>query len=264
MKWISKIRTDRRESGLTLLEVLAATMIFAMVMTVLISTSTTAVHHVGVSARRLEASLLADEILADLEIQMKRGIAPEVDEDEFTRDQYAIRIFRTDLLPDPGAGDPDGMATGVAAMLGAELPEVAKHLKQYDIEVSWFEQSGPQSVTRTSFAFDWQSATIEFPELFAQAGRNGGSGLGGEDGPGGEDENEDRDFKNDPRFPPGIRPPRSGTYFGHNARLEHFRRQREAQEESGAGPGVRLYTPVWRMDGQNARRDALARERGRN
>ncbi len=238
MKWISKIRTDRRESGLTLLEVLAATMIFAMVMTVLIGTSTTAVHHVGVSARRLEASLLADEILADLEIQMKRGIAPEVDEDESTRDPYAIRIFRTDLLPDPGAGDPNDMATGVAAMLGAELPEVAKHLKQYDIEVSWFEQSGPQRVTRTSFAFDWQMAAVEFSELFAQAGRNGGSGFGGGGGPGGGDGGG---------FGGGGGP---GGGFGAGG---------------GAGQGANPPdTHPFRRDGHNARLDALARERGQN
>jgi len=83
-------RTRRGEFGLTLLEVLAAAMIFAMVMTVLISTSSTAVHNVGVSARRLEANLVAEEMLADLEIQMKQGIAPEIDENELTRDPYAM------------------------------------------------------------------------------------------------------------------------------------------------------------------------------
>ena len=65
---IGKTRSERREAGLTLLEVLAAAMIFAMVMTVLIGTSSNAVHHVGVSARRLEAGLVADNLLSDLEM----------------------------------------------------------------------------------------------------------------------------------------------------------------------------------------------------
>ena len=165
--------THHGDRGLTLLEVLAATMIFAMVMTVLIGTSSTAVHNVGVSARRLEADLVADEILANLEIQMKLGTAPEVDENEFTRDQYAIRVFRTDLLQDPGAADSGASESGIVSMLGVELPEVAKHLKQYDIEVSWLEQNGPQRVTRTSFAFDWQAAAIEYSDLFNRDSRNG-------------------------------------------------------------------------------------------
>ena len=79
MTLISKTPSRHRELGLSLLEVLAAAMIFAMVMTVLISTSSTAVYHIGASVRRLEASMLADRILADLEIEMKQGIAPEAE-----------------------------------------------------------------------------------------------------------------------------------------------------------------------------------------
>ena len=53
----------RRAHGLTLLEVLAATLIFALVMTVLVGTSSTAVHRSGLSARRLEANLVADAVV---------------------------------------------------------------------------------------------------------------------------------------------------------------------------------------------------------
>ncbi len=170
---------DRRAlRGLTLLEVLAAAMIFGMVMTVLVGTSSTAIHHVGISARRLEANLLADEILADLEIQMRQGIAPAIDEDESVRDIYSIRVTRTAL----GAGGPEASALAVpdvASLLGAELPEVAKHLNQYDIEVGWIEQSGPQRVTRTTFAFDWQAAAAEYGELFQATEGNLGTAFGG-------------------------------------------------------------------------------------
>jgi hypothetical protein len=169
MSSASNSRSRSSELGLTLLEVLAAAMIFAMVMTVLIGTSSTAVRNVGVSARRLEASLLADDIIADLEIQMKQGVAPEVDENESVTGPYSVRIFRTELSQDPEATDFEGTGLGIATMLSADLPEVAKHLKQYDIEVSWFEQNGPQRVTRTTFAFDWQAAALEFGDLFQQA-----------------------------------------------------------------------------------------------
>jgi len=183
-------RTPETEAGLTLLEVLAAVMIFAMVMTVVIGTSTSAVHHVGLSSRKLEADLFADNLLADLEIQINQGVTPVIDENEFTQDQFSVHITQTQIFPeDPGraAGPASGLA-GIAAAaggdvlstLGTALPEVAGHLMQYDIEVSWLEQNGPQSVTRTTFAFDWQAAETELA-AFVQDNPNGVSGLGAND-----------------------------------------------------------------------------------
>ncbi len=169
------------ESGLTLLEVLASAMIFAMVMTVLIGTSSTAVHNVGMSARRLEANLIADEILADLEIQMKRGIAPEISDSEPDREFFAVQTTRADLVTTEPAAPDEG--DDITSMLSHGLPEVAKHLKQYDIEVSWIEQSGTHSVTRTTFAYDWELAAVEFAGLFARPdGTGGASGIAGRNG----------------------------------------------------------------------------------
>jgi len=226
-------RTSRGEFGLTLLEVLAAAMIFAMVMTVLISTSSTAVHNVGVSARRLEANLVAEEMLADLEIQMKQGIAPEIDENELTRDPYAITIFRTDVFQGSENAASDGGGIDVASMLGAELPEVAKHLKQYDIEVSWVEQNGPQRITRTTFAFDWQTAAIEFSELFARNNAGGNSSGRNGDGGGIEGANGGQSAQGGSRsgstLGDGDQPVGRGrgSGNGHNARLRALSRQQD-------------------------------------
>jgi hypothetical protein len=179
----------RDEAGLTLLEVLAAVMIFAMVMTVLIGTSTSAVHHVGVSSRRLEADLFIDNLLSDLEIQIKQGTTPIIEENEFTQEQFSVRMMRTEIFPDdPGSAAgaaPAGLAGiganaggDVLSLLGSALPEVAGHLLQYDIDVSWLEQNGPQSVTRTTFAFDWQAAQAELAAFIRDDDPNGVSGLG--------------------------------------------------------------------------------------
>lgn len=184
------LENPRLKRGLTLLEVLAATMIFAMVMTVLIGTSTSAVHHIGLSARRLEANQVADAVLADLEIQMKQGIAPLVEEEEELRDPFVVRVQQTPLLSNPAnavkepAGALAGAGTEIAEMIGLGLPEVAKHLKQYDIEVSWIEQDGPQHVQRTTFAFDWQTAAAEYSDLFDRKSGNdsGSNGAGDSDG----------------------------------------------------------------------------------
>ncbi|HIF91998.1 MAG TPA: prepilin-type N-terminal cleavage/methylation domain-containing protein [Myxococcales bacterium] len=189
-----KVRSVKRrnERGLTLLEVLAAVMIFAMVMTVLISTSTNAVHHVGQSARRLDADLVADTLLSDLEIQIRQGLAPGVEDGEFTQDQYTIRLAMTDLIPSDsisGSGAASGAASEVFAgdalsSIGGALPEVAAYLRQYDIEVSWLTQSGPQSVLRTTFAYDWPAAQIELASLIETASSASAFGQGGLEGSG--------------------------------------------------------------------------------
>ncbi len=186
-------RSARGERGLTLLEVLAATAIFSMVMTVLIGTSSTAVHRSGLAARRLEANLLADTVVADLEIEMRKKIAPVVEKTEWTTEdeEYVIRVQNRTIqealaapvetvadeaegaeapaLPGPGATQIGGGA-GIGTLLAGELPEVAKHLRQYDIEIVWVGADGPESVTRTTFAFDWQAAQIEYAALFEAAG----------------------------------------------------------------------------------------------
>lgn len=185
-------RDDR--AGLTLLEVLAATMIFALVITTLIGTSSALVHRSGLAARRLEAALVADAVVADLEIQMRKGIAPVVEKSEWTTEDetYVVRVLNRTLAealaaptttaeeeaaieagnaPAPDAAGALGAtsiggANGIGPLLATQLPEVAKHLRQYDIEVVFVGSAGPESVTRTTFAFDWQAAKIEFAALF--------------------------------------------------------------------------------------------------
>lgn len=172
---ISTSQRSRRTSGLTLLEVLAAVMIFAMVMSVLVGTSSNAVHHVGLSARRLEADLVANNLVADLEIQINQDNAPPIEDDDYTDEPYSIRITTTGLGPTQSgpASAPGFTPVSVAAggtdealsLLQTALPAIVGHLRQYDVEVSWFERSGVQRVQRTTFAFDWQAAQTDLAPL---------------------------------------------------------------------------------------------------
>lgn len=221
----------RRAAGFTLLEVLASAIIFAMVITVLVGTSTTAVQRIGTSARELEADLLAEALLADLEIQIRQGIAPAVEEDETEIEGYSVRMSRIQFAPEqnapggrpslplPGAArnpdtKPDIAGSDVALLLASNLPEVAKFLNQYDIEVSWLERDQTRSVRRTTFAFDWESAAIEYADLFAR-GQSGGNGPGtGLDADGDGQPDLDGDDIGASRLEDGSLPPvivRSGT-----------------------------------------------------
>lgn len=193
--------------GLTLLEVLAATLIFALVMTTLIGTSSSLVHRTALAAARLEAAEQADAVVAELEIQMRTGIAPTLEPSEWPSEdgQYVVRVLNRTIqealsapattaadeaaiaaggpAPDSPGATRVGGSSGIGTLLAGQLPEAAKHLRQYDVEVSWTGPSGPESVTRTTFAFDWQAAKIEFASLFEAAG-GGPEGDGAEAGRG--------------------------------------------------------------------------------
>lgn len=207
-------RGARSHDGLTLLEVLAATLIFALVMSVLVGASQMGVQRAGDAARRLEASQLADAIVADLEIQMRAGIAPTLEQEEWTSDdeRFRIRVLDRSLqqalaesdtlddggpaaTPAPGAGTGatriGGAGSGIGTLLAGELPEVARHLHQYDVEVGWDESSGPVWITRTTFAFDWQAAKLEFADLFGAGGAGDDEGAAAEDASGGDEQGDE-------------------------------------------------------------------------
>lgn len=172
----------RATSGLTLLEVLAAFLIFSIVFTVLIGTSQTAVHYQGLALRQLEASLVADAVLADIEVQIQQRRTPLIEASP-ENEIFDVTVTASNVVaegsapggqaaPTPGAASLAGAGNG-AAMLAATLPEAARFLRRYDVEVAWMESEGPQSVRRSTFAFDWETASVELADLF------GGSTLGG-------------------------------------------------------------------------------------
>lgn len=159
----------RPRGGFTLLEVLAATMIFAMVVTVLIGTSSSLVARAGLSASRLEASLIAEQELALLESFTNVQQTPPDDKQE-TRDRFSIRVYSEPALDDFGGGpigqDGGSAALGVAAILALEAPGVDQFLLRYEIRVEWIEGALPETIRRTTYVFDWEGARAALPDLF--------------------------------------------------------------------------------------------------
>ena len=182
-----------RTGGFTLLEVLAAAMIFAMVVTVLIGTSQSAVRQAGLSASRLEASLIAEQEIALLESFFNTQRTPPEDKEE-TRDRYAIRVYSEPAIDDFGSdpigasrgGEPAGpsaIASGVGSVLAIEAPGVDQFLRRYEVRVEWIEGALPETIRRTTYGFDWEGARAALPELF-QAAEGEEAGLAPEGEPG--------------------------------------------------------------------------------
>jgi prepilin-type N-terminal cleavage/methylation domain-containing protein len=144
--------SNRSARGFTLFEVMAAVLVLGLMYTILAQSAIEGVRSEGVSRRRMEASLLADERLSDIETAIQSGIAPEVGESEEEVDDFVVRL---DVVPfDATAylGEEVEIAEGAKSLLD---PSGAA-LRLVDLRVSWLEVDREFEVRRTTFAYDNQ------------------------------------------------------------------------------------------------------------
>jgi len=191
---------DVRRAGFTLLEVLAAVMIFAVVVTMLIGSSTETVQRARLAATRLEASALADQELARIEAALLQRAALPEDTEDTIDELFVVRVWSEPALDDlggaggPGAAAPSesaiqALATGnsgasaLGPLIALAAPGIEPFLLRYEIRVEWIDDAGPDQIRRTTYAFDWEGAAEALPDLFPSG--DGSPALGG-DATGGE------------------------------------------------------------------------------
>jgi prepilin-type N-terminal cleavage/methylation domain-containing protein len=163
---------SRSDAGFTLLEVMAAVAVVAIVFTTLARVANQGVQSEGISKRRLEASLLADEVLSDLEDQMAAGMAPEIGKTETEEGPFAVVV---DVTPFDLASVIPESVEDTASESGSSEPDqppaapgpAASAVREIEIEVTWIEGVDEFRVTRSSFGLDL--ASIQ-PLLDAQSG----------------------------------------------------------------------------------------------
>jgi len=163
-------------AGFTLLEVLGALLIFFVVMTVLVGTSSEAMSRIRDVTTRLEASEIADRELSRLEVALAQKLKPPEDhEEEF--EEFRVRVSSTPALddlgggaaPGEGGGDPLAVLTGGGAlgpMIALQAPGIDAFLLRYDIRVEWGDEFRTFAVARTTYGFDWEGARAALPDLF--------------------------------------------------------------------------------------------------
>lgn len=167
----SRSRAPRRLRGFTLLEVLAAVAVLALVYTSLARAAMQGLSNQGDASRRLRASVLADEALGQIEALLAAGTAPPVGQSELPSEdpdfaiEVEVRAFEdvaTALaaasapqegeLPSratPGAGEREAPPELLVAAAGGAPP-----LLEIAVRVRWLEGALEQEVTRASFAAD--------------------------------------------------------------------------------------------------------------
>jgi len=143
----------RAERALTLLEVMAAVAILGIVYAYLSKAASQGILTAGESRWRLEASLLADQELADLERATRAGVPLEAGEQDRQVDDFTvIRRIEIWTLPQELLPAPEPDAEGSSLLEGsATTPGI---LRRIQVVVQWFDGVHDQSIERVTFDYD--------------------------------------------------------------------------------------------------------------
>lgn len=154
----------RAERGFTLLEVLAAVAILGILYTTLVGVAMQGLQAEGTSRRRLEASLIADRQLAELDLQLDTGVVPPIGEEDTEQGDFRITLSVEPFdLVLPGLEDERGQN---APLLSDVTADKTTPLRVIRIVVSWPEGDVEQQVVRTTFGFD--ASTVDLNALAPQ------------------------------------------------------------------------------------------------
>jgi len=169
----------RAERGLTLLEVLGAVALLGILYTVLARSAIEGLRSEGESRRRLEASLLADERLAAIELSLDSGSVPPPGSSSEEEEGFTVRTEVSAFEPPPAreparsaSGKPRSLAARRAAAGSEKVPSLFEKtaspttppaLRTIEVTVRWEEGSEEREVRRTTYALDPAAAE----ELFA-------------------------------------------------------------------------------------------------
>ena len=166
-------RSVTRAGGFTLLEVLAAVAILGIWFSVLAGVAIQGLRSEGENERRIRASLLADRVLADIELNLAAGQFPEETDTETEDEEFTIRTSSVPLIELEFAE----LDAELLLLLENDLAKLAPDLHAIIVSVTWIEGAQEEKVTRLRYA--WDSAPL-FELLSdpnaAQSGEDSSSG----------------------------------------------------------------------------------------
>ncbi len=176
--------TRPRSNGFTLVEVLGAVAVLGISYIMLATATIQGLQLIGESQRRIHASLLADEILAEIEISAEIGQLIEIGYEEREAGPFAVAIETRDMAEFYDAGSiggdkPKGLMEFLAAEANGPFAPFRNsnwllgYLREIHISISWQEAANTIEVTRTAYIYD-QQAWMEH-EQQAEEGQPQGS-----------------------------------------------------------------------------------------
>ena len=169
-----------RESGFSLLEVLAAVTLLIVLFIPLGRAAIDGLRSEGESRRRLEASLLADDALAKIESGLSIGTVPEIGENANEEREFRIVTSVTSFQLPFAINEETEPQRGVElaqSLFPAPNSRQPSPLLKIEIRVSWPGPGGAEDrfdgddaehesrVTRTTFAFDFNGVADKLAVL---------------------------------------------------------------------------------------------------
>jgi len=177
----------RSDAGFTLLEVLAAVALLGILYTTVAGVAIQGLRAEGIAQRKLEASLLADERLAQIELQIEEGALPGSGSDEEEQDIFLIETSVEPFeipIPEPEEGEETmGSLLTPIPVGGSDAP-----VRRIEIRVSWLEGEDEYAVERITYGYDPLTLADQLPlqqgDLSGALDGLGGLGASGSTGAG--------------------------------------------------------------------------------
>jgi hypothetical protein len=172
-----------KRAAFTLLEVLGAVVVVGLVFVALARASIQALRAEGDAARRLEASLLADRLLGEIEQQSWLGTAPEVGTQESEEAGFSVVVdvqpyTLLDAIPprettrqiqrDTNAEDGRRTVVQGATLIGEQRRGSDPPLRSVTVSVRWVDGVQEREVRRSTFALDLTSVQADLEALGGQ------------------------------------------------------------------------------------------------
>ncbi len=162
-------RSSRRHrAGFSLVEVLGAVAILGLSYIVLATSAIQGLRMIGQSQRRIEASLLADQTLAEIEIAAEIGQLIDVRYEEREAGPFTIDVEVLDMAEAYEPDTVDGQPQDLVAFLSAEANGpyapyrdtnlLLGFLREVHITVHWRDGANEIEVTRTAYIYDQQAS----------------------------------------------------------------------------------------------------------
>lgn len=154
---------ERGPRGFTLFEVMAAVIVLGMLYSVLATSAIQGLRSEGESKRRMEASLLVDELLMEIEANIAIGESPPVGrtEEEIEHYQVVTEVVPFDLMP--YLGEEFSLEEMNSTLLLPTDDPDDSFLRVTSVVVRWLEAEGEHEVRRTTLTYDAAAVADLFP-----------------------------------------------------------------------------------------------------
>jgi len=173
---VTETRTGNRRSNraaFTLIEVLGAVAILGLSYIMLATSAIGGLRIIGESQRRIQASLVADRALTEIELAIEIGQPVDVGLDEWEVGPFVVEVEIIDMLEEYEGQALDDAPQDLVAFLVAEANGpfaqfreenlLLGFLREVHVSVRWQDAADELEVTRTAYLYDRQASSGSQP-----------------------------------------------------------------------------------------------------